>query len=76
MVVAPDIAKALLTTVIGLFAAILAMAIYNIFARMIGSYKASLGNAAIRVPLLQNRNLNLSANGMKSVRSAQRLRVD
>jgi biopolymer transport protein ExbB len=42
-VVAPGIAEALLATAIGLFAAIPAVVIYNIFARMIGSYKASLG---------------------------------
>ncbi len=47
-VVAPGIAEALLATAIGLFAAIPAVVIYNIFARMIGSYKASLGDVALR----------------------------
>lgn len=54
-VVAPGIAEALLATAIGLFAAIPAVVIYNIFARMIGSYKASLGDVAAQVLLLQSR---------------------
>lgn len=54
-VVAPGIAEALLATAIGLFAAIPAVVIYNIFARMIASYKASLGDVAARVLLLQSR---------------------
>lgn len=56
-VVAPGIAEALLATAIGLFAAIPAVVIYNIFARMIGSYKASLGDVAAQVLLLQSRDL-------------------
>ena len=74
-VVAPSIAEALLATAIGLFAAIPAVVIYNIFARMIGSYKASLGDVAAQVLLLQSRDLDLSASGVKPVRSAQKLRV-
>lgn len=58
-VVAPGIAEALLATAIGLFAAIPAVVIYNIFARMIGSYKASLGDVAAQVLLLQSRDLDL-----------------
>ncbi len=54
-VVAPGIAEALLATAIGLFAAIPAVVIYDIFARMIGSYKASLGDVAAQVLLLQSR---------------------
>jgi biopolymer transport protein ExbB len=73
-VVAPGIAEALLATAIGLFAAIPAVVIYNIFARMIGSYKASLGDVAAQV-LLQSRDLDLSASGVKPVRTAQKLRV-
>ena len=42
-VVAPGIAEALLATAIGLIAAIPAVVIYNVFARVIGGYKASLG---------------------------------
>jgi hypothetical protein len=56
---APGIAEALLATAIGLFAAIPAVVIYNIFARMIGSYKASLGDVAAQVLLLQSRDLDL-----------------
>jgi biopolymer transport protein ExbB len=63
-VVAPGIAEALLATAIGLFAAIPAVVIYNIFARMIGSYKASLGDVAAQVLLLQSRDLDLSASGV------------
>ncbi|MBV0617671.1 tol-pal system-associated acyl-CoA thioesterase [Klebsiella pneumoniae] len=74
-VVAPGIAEALLATAIGLFAAIPAVVIYNIFARMIGSYKTSLGDVAAQVLLLQSRDLDLSASGVKPVRSAQKLRV-
>ncbi|XXD08105.1 tol-pal system-associated acyl-CoA thioesterase [Klebsiella sp. R445] len=74
-VVAPGIAEALLATAIGLFAAIPAVVIYNIFARMIGSYKASLGDVAAQVLLLQSRDLDLSASGVNPVRSAQKLRV-
>jgi biopolymer transport protein ExbB len=75
-VVAPGIAEALLATAIGLFAAIPAVVIYNIFARLIGSYKASLGDVAAQVLLLQGRDLDLSASGVSQpVRSAQKLRV-
>ncbi|WP_432749088.1 tol-pal system-associated acyl-CoA thioesterase [Salmonella enterica] len=48
-VVAPGIAEALLATAIGLVAAIPAVVIYNIFARQIGSYKATLGDVAAQV---------------------------
>ena len=74
-VVAPGIAEALLATAIGLFAAIPAVVIYNIFARIIGSYKATLGDVAAQVLLLQSRDLDLSASGVPPVRSAQKLRV-
>ncbi len=57
-VVAPGIAEALLATAIGLVAAIPAVVIYNIFARMIGSYKATLGDVAAQVLLLQSRDLD------------------
>ena len=71
-VVAPGIAEALLATAIGLFAAIPAVVIYNIFARMIASYKAFLGDVAAQVLLLQSRDLDLSASGVKPVRTAQK----
>ncbi|MFK8260472.1 tol-pal system-associated acyl-CoA thioesterase [Erwinia sp. AnSW2-5] len=75
-VVAPGIAEALLATAIGLVAAIPAVVIYNIFARMIGNYKASLGDVAAQVLLLQSRDLDLAASeGAHRVQSAQKLRV-
>lgn len=75
-VVAPGIAEALLATAIGLVAAIPAVVIYNIFARMIGGYKASLGDVAAQVLLLQSRDLDLEASSQaRPVRAAQKLRV-
>jgi biopolymer transport protein ExbB len=74
-VVAPGIAEALLATAIGLVAAIPAVVIYNIFARMIGSYKATLGDVAAQVLLLQSRDLDLNASSVKPVHSASKLRV-
>lgn len=75
-VVAPGIAEALLATAIGLVAAIPAVVIYNIFARMIGGYKASLGDVAAQVMLLQSRDLDLEASVQaRPVRAAQKLRV-
>ena len=75
-VVAPGIAEALLATAIGLVAAIPAVVIYNVFARMIASYKASLGDVAAQVLLLQSRDLDLAASeNAHPVQSAQKLRV-
>ncbi|HCH38770.1 MAG TPA: biopolymer transporter ExbB, partial [Enterobacter sp.] len=74
-VVAPGIAEALLATAIGLVAAIPAVVIYNVFARMIGSYKATLGDVAAQVLLLQSRDLDLSASSAKPIRSAQKFHV-
>ncbi|WP_435952169.1 tol-pal system-associated acyl-CoA thioesterase [Dryocola sp. BD626] len=74
-VVAPGIAEALLATAIGLVAAIPAVVIYNIFARMIGGHKASLGDVAAQVLLLQSRDLDLEASSARPVRTAQKLRV-
>jgi biopolymer transport protein ExbB len=48
-VVAPGIAEALLATAIGLFAAIPAVIIYNVFARAIAGYRASLADASAEV---------------------------
>ncbi|MBT0727104.1 tonB-system energizer ExbB [Rosenbergiella australiborealis] len=58
-VVAPGIAEALLATAVGLVAAIPAVVIYNIFARMIAGYKASLGDSAAQIILLQSRDADL-----------------
>ncbi len=60
-VVAPGIAEALLATAIGLFAAIPAVVIYNIFARSIAGYKAMVGDCAAQVLLLLSRDLDLAA---------------
>ena len=57
-VVAPGIAEALLTTAIGLAAAIPAVIIYNVFARSIASYRALLGDAAAEVLRLASRDLD------------------
>lgn len=48
-VVAPGIAEALLATAIGLFAAIPAVIIYNVFARAIAGYRAQLADASAEV---------------------------
>lgn len=75
-VVAPGIAEALLATGIGLVAAIPAVVIYNIFSRMIGHYKAGLGDVAAQVLLLQSRDLDLEASAeIRSVRIAKQLRA-
>lgn len=48
----------------------------NIFARQIGSYKATLGDVAAQVLLLQSRDLDLNASASaQPVRAAQKLRV-
>ncbi|CAK9883995.1 MAG: Biopolymer transport protein ExbB [Candidatus Erwinia impunctatus] len=75
-VVAPGIAEALLATAIGLIAAIPAVVIYNIFARSIAGYKATMGDVAAQVLLLQSRDLDL-ATSMAPVasRQAQQLKV-
>jgi len=75
-VVAPGIAEALLATGIGLVAAIPAVVIYNVFSRMIGNYKAGLGDVAAQVLLLQSRDLDLEASAeVRSVRTAKQLRA-
>ncbi|SVK45927.1 group A colicins tolerance protein [Acinetobacter baumannii] len=59
-VVAPGIAEALLATAMGLVAAIPAVVIYNIFARVISGHRAQVGDVAAQV-LLQGRDLDLAA---------------
>jgi len=61
-VVAPGIAEALLATAVGLVAAIPAVVIYNIFARLIAAYRHLLGDVAAQLLLLQGRDLDLAAN--------------
>ena len=54
-VVAPGIAEALLATALGLFAAIPAVVIYNVFARSIGGYRALLADGSALVMRLVSR---------------------
>jgi biopolymer transport protein ExbB len=68
-VVAPGIAEALLATAFGLVAAIPAVVIYNLFARMITGYRALLGDASAEVLRLVSRDLDRLAHG-KSARAA------
>ena len=57
-VVAPGIAEALLATAAGLIAAIPAVVIYNMFARMIGVQRAIVADAAAEVLRLVSRDLD------------------
>ena len=59
-VVAPGIAEALLTTAVGLAAAIPAVVIYNLFARAIAGHKARLADAAAETMGLLSRDLDRS----------------
>ncbi len=54
-VVAPGIAEALLATALGLFAAIPAVVIYNVFARSVGGYRAMIADAGALVMRLVSR---------------------
>ncbi|PEH54801.1 biopolymer transporter ExbB [Yersinia kristensenii] len=75
-VVAPGIAEALLATALGLVAAIPAVVIYNIFARLIGSYRAQVGDVAAQVLLLLSRDLDLSNSAeAKSPKQPHQLRA-
>ena len=60
-VVAPGIAEALLATAFGIAAAIPAVVIYNMFARSIAGYRATLGDAAAEVLRLVSRDLERAA---------------
>lgn len=57
-VVAPGIAEALLATAAGLVAAIPAVVIYNIIARSITDYRATLGDASAEILRLASRDLD------------------
>lgn len=57
-VVAPGIAEALLATAFGLVAAIPAVMIYNVFARSISGYRATLGDAAAEIMRHLSRDLD------------------
>ena len=56
-VVAPGIAEALLATVLGLVAAIPAVIIYNVLARITAQYRALLGDGSAQVMKLVSRDL-------------------
>jgi biopolymer transport protein ExbB len=56
-VVAPGIAEALLATALGLFAAIPAVVIYNVFSRSIRDYRALIGDAVAVIMRLISRDL-------------------
>jgi biopolymer transport protein ExbB len=66
-VVAPGIAEALLATAIGLVAAIPAVVIYNGFTRAIAGYRASLGDASVKIQCLASRDVD---RGTRSLREA------
>ncbi len=75
-VVAPGIAEALLATAIGLFAAIPAVVIYNVFARAIAGYKALVGDSAAHILLLLGRDLDLAASaGNREQKAVTKLRL-
>ncbi len=59
-VVAPGIAEALLATALGLVAAIPAVLIYNIFVRLIASYRTQVSDIAAEALLLLSRDLDLN----------------
>ncbi|TCT03490.1 tonB-system energizer ExbB [Aquabacter spiritensis] len=63
-VVAPGIAEALLATAIGLVAAIPAVIIYNVFARAIANYKASLADASAEAMRHLSRDLDRNQAGI------------
>jgi biopolymer transport protein ExbB len=60
-VVAPGIAEALLATALGLFAAIPAVVIYNMFTRSIAAYRALYGDCTAEVLRLLSRDLDREA---------------
>ncbi len=57
-VVAPGIAEALLATAVGLIAAIPAVVIYNLFARITAGHKALLADAVAQTMRLLSRDLD------------------
>jgi biopolymer transport protein ExbB len=60
-VVAPGIAEALLATAAGLVAAIPAVLIYNLFSRLIASYRAELADLSAAIQVLVSRDLDRRA---------------
>ena len=56
-VVAPGIAEALLATALGLVAAIPAVVVYNLLARLTAQYRALLGDASAQIITLASRDI-------------------
>ena len=63
-VVAPGIAEALLATALGLFAAIPAVVIYNVFSRATGGYRALLADGSALVMRLVSRDCDRMSSPM------------
>jgi biopolymer transport protein ExbB len=70
-VVAPGIAEALLATALGLFAAIPAVVIYNVFSRQIGGYRALLADGSALVMRLVSRDCDRVSAPMSMSRAAE-----
>jgi biopolymer transport protein ExbB len=70
-VVAPGIAEALLATALGLFAAIPAVIIYNLFARWTAGYRALVGDASAEVLRLVSRDLDRRGAQFEQTRAAE-----
>jgi len=68
-VVAPGIAEALLATAIGLVAAIPAVIIYNVFARSIAGYRATLSDASGEI--LRHLSRDLERRGLAAASAAR-----
>jgi biopolymer transport protein ExbB len=59
----------LLATAFGLAAAIPAVVIYNVFARLIAGYRAQLGDASAQVLRLASRDLDCAAGGSPALKA-------
>jgi biopolymer transport protein ExbB len=70
-VVAPGIAEALLATALGLFAAIPAVVIYNVFSRSIGGYRAMLADGSALVMRLLSRDCERALSSVPSAHLTQ-----
>jgi biopolymer transport protein ExbB len=70
-VVAPGIAEALLATALGLFAAIPAVVIYNVFARSIGGYRSLLADAGALIMRLVSRDCERAPLSLSLSRAAE-----
>jgi biopolymer transport protein ExbB len=70
-VVAPGIAEALLATATGLVAAIPAVVIYNVFARAIAGYRASLADLSAAVLRLVSREMDRRGGAKRAAAAAE-----